>query len=85
MARISLLLSTKSAAKPADKVAGKPAARPAAGAPIPVPPVEHVQLFKVKGSRQKKWHTEPVFSVELNMHRNSDLLCHFVVHVKKKK
>jgi hypothetical protein len=22
--------------------------------------VEHVQLFKVKYSRQKKWHTEPV-------------------------
>jgi len=31
-----------------------------AGDPIPVAPVEHVQLFKVKYSRQKKWHTEPV-------------------------
>jgi hypothetical protein len=32
---------------------------PAAGEPIPVA-VEHVQLFKVKCSRQKKWHAEPV-------------------------
>ena len=30
------------------------------GEPIPVAPVEHVQLFKVKYSRQKKWHIEPV-------------------------
>ena len=28
--------------------------------PIPVAPVEHVQLFKVKCSRQKNWHTERV-------------------------
>jgi len=48
--------STKSAAKPAAQVAAKPAA----GEPIPVAPVEHVQLFRVKYSRQKKWHTEPV-------------------------
>ena len=27
---------------------------------IPVASVKHVQLFKVKYSRQKKWHTEPV-------------------------
>ena len=40
-------------------VAAKPAAQPAAGEPIPVAPVEHV-LFRVKYSRQKKWHTEPV-------------------------
>ena len=64
----------KPAAKPAPKAAkprGRPskrAAKPAAqvaadleaGEPIPVAPVEHVQLFDVKYSRQKKWHTEPV-------------------------
>ena len=50
--------STKSAAKPAAKVAAMPAAQPAAGEPIPVAPVEHVQLSRVKYSRQKKWHTE---------------------------
>ena len=38
----------------------KPAAQPAAGEPIPVAPVEHVQLFRVKYSHQKKWHTERV-------------------------
>ena len=27
---------------------------------MPVAPVEHVQLFKVEYSLQKKWHTEPV-------------------------
>ena len=47
------------AAKPAAKVAAKPAAKPAAGEPIPVAPVEHVQLFKVKYSHQRKWYTEP--------------------------
>ena len=52
--------STKSAAKPAARVAAKPAAKPAAGEPIPVAPVEHVQLFRVKHSCQRKWHTEPV-------------------------
>ena len=36
-----------------------PATKPAAGEPIPVAPVEHVQLFKVRYSRQKKWRTEP--------------------------
>ena len=41
--------STKSAAKPAAQVTAKPAA----GEPIPVAPVEHVQLFRVKYSRQK--------------------------------
>ena len=30
------------------------------GAPIPVAPVEHVQLFKVKYLPHKKRHTEPV-------------------------
>ena len=34
------------------------AAKPAAGEPIRMAPVEHVQLFKVKYSRQKKWHAE---------------------------
>ena len=48
--------STKSAAKPAAQVAAKSAA----GEPIPVAPVEHVQLFRVKHFCQKKWHTEPV-------------------------
>ena len=48
--------STKSAAKPAAQVAVKSAP----GEPIPVAPVEHVQLFRVKYSRQKKWHTQPV-------------------------
>ena len=48
--------STKSAAKLAAQVAAKSAA----GEPILVAPVEHVQLFRVKYSRQKKWHTEPV-------------------------
>ena len=52
--------STKSAAKPAAQVAAKPAAQPAASEPIPVAPVEHVQLFGVKCTCQKKWHTEPV-------------------------
>ena len=42
------------------KVAAKPAAKPAAGEPIPVTPVEHVQLFKVEYSCHKKWHTEHV-------------------------
>ena len=51
---------SKRAAKPAAHVAAKPAAKPAAGEPIPVAPVEHVQLFKVKYSHQKKWRTEPV-------------------------
>ena len=51
---------SKRAAKPAAQVAAKPAANPAAGEPIPVAPVEHVQLFKVKRSRQKKLHTKPV-------------------------
>ena len=56
---------SKPAAKPAAKVAAKPAAKPAAGEPIPVAPVEHVLLFKVKYSCQKtcqvlvSWHTEP--------------------------
>ena len=50
----------KRAAKPAAGVAAKPAAKPAAGEPIPVAPVEHVQLFKIKYSRQKKWHIVPV-------------------------
>ena len=44
------------AAKPAAKVAAKPAA----GDPIPVTPVEHVQVFKVEYSCQKKWHAEHV-------------------------
>ena len=51
---------SKRAAKPAAQVAAKPAGKPAAGEPIPVAPVEHVQLFQVKYTRQKKWHTEPV-------------------------
>ena len=41
-------------------VAAKPAAKAEAGEPIPAAPVEHVQLFKVKYSCEKKWHTEPV-------------------------
>ena len=44
--------STKSAAKPAARVAAKSAARE----PIPVAPVEHLQLFRVEYSRQKMWH-----------------------------
>ena len=53
------------AAKPgpkrsAAKAAAKPAAKPAAREPNPVAPVEHVQLFKVKYSHQRKWFTEPV-------------------------
>ena len=51
---------SKGAAKPAAQVAAKPAAKPAAGEPIPLAPVERVQRFKVKYSRQKKWHTKPV-------------------------
>ena len=46
----------KSAARPAAPVAAKPTM----GAPIPMAPVEHVQLFKVKHVCQEKWHTEPV-------------------------
>eukprot|EP00670_Eutreptiella_braarudii_P029006 CAMPEP_0174378928 /NCGR_PEP_ID=MMETSP0811_2-20130205/122369_1 /TAXON_ID=73025 ORGANISM="Eutreptiella gymnastica-like, Strain CCMP1594" /NCGR_SAMPLE_ID=MMETSP0811_2 /ASSEMBLY_ACC=CAM_ASM_000667 /LENGTH=152 /DNA_ID=CAMNT_0015531291 /DNA_START=2108 /DNA_END=2564 /DNA_ORIENTATION=- len=42
-------------AKPSTTSAAKPAAKPAAGEPSPVAPVEHLQLFKVKYSRQKKW------------------------------
>jgi hypothetical protein len=52
--------STKSAAKHAAQVAVKPAALLAAGEPIPVAPVEHVHLFIVKYSHQRKWHTELV-------------------------
>ena len=52
--------ATKVAARPAAQGAAKPAAKPAAGEPIPVAPVEHVQLFRVKYSSWKKWHTEPV-------------------------
>ena len=51
------------AAKPAPKAtkpSAKPAAKPAAGEPISVALVEHVQLFKVKYSCQKKWCTVPV-------------------------
>ena len=48
--------STKSAAKPAAQVAAKPAA----GESSPVAPVEHLQLFRVKYSCQKKWQTERV-------------------------
>ena len=51
---------SKRAAKPAARVAAKPAAQPAAGEPIPVAPVEHVQLFRVQHSCQRKWHTDPV-------------------------
>ena len=52
--------AAKGAPKPAAKVAAKPAAKPAAGEPIPVAPVEHVHLFKVKYSHQRKWYTEPL-------------------------
>ena len=52
--------STKSVAKHAAQVAAKPAALLAAGEPMPMAPVEHVHLFRVKYSRQKKWHTESV-------------------------
>ena len=47
--------STKTEAKSAAQVAAKPAAQPAAVQPIPVTPVEHVQLFRGKSSRQTKW------------------------------
>mmetsp|Transcript_60858 Transcript_60858/g.100697 ORF Transcript_60858/g.100697 Transcript_60858/m.100697 type:complete len:149 (+) Transcript_60858:126-572(+) len=52
--------SPTSAAKPALQVA----AQPAAGEPIPVAlcVAEHVQLFRVKYLRQKKWHMEPIWS-----------------------
>jgi hypothetical protein len=46
---------------PNPQPAAQVAAKPAAEEPIPVTPVEQVQLFKVKYSRQKKWHTEPVY------------------------
>ena len=48
-------------AKPRSKPSAKSAAKPAAGEPIPVAPVGRVQPFRVKYSRQKNWHTEPVF------------------------
>ena len=48
------------AAKPRAKPAPKSAAKPAAGEPIPVAPVERVQLFRVKCSRHKRWHPESV-------------------------
>ena len=56
----------KPAAKPAPKAAktrakpSKPAVKPAPGEPITVAPVQHVQLFKVKYSHQRKLHTDPV-------------------------
>ena len=50
----------RSAAKPAAKPAAKVAAKPAAGEPLPVAPVDHVQLFKVKYSHQRKQYTQPV-------------------------
>ena len=55
------------------------ASEPAAGEPIPMAPVEHVQLFKVKYSRQKKWPTA-CLSVELNAHPNRQFPDHFVDH-----
>ena len=45
--------STKSASKRAAQVVAKPAV----GKPIPAALVEHVQLFRVTYSRQRKWHT----------------------------
>ena len=41
--------------------------------------VEHVQLFRVKYSCQKKWHTE--LPVKLRMYPNRQLLAHSVVHM----
>ena len=43
---------------------------------IPVAPVEHVQLFKVKYSK-KKWHT----ALSLSMHPNRQFPGLFVVHM----
>ena len=53
---------------------------PAAGEPISVACVEHVQLFKVKCSRQKEWHTE-CLSADLNTHPNRQFPGHFVDHM----
>ena len=66
--------AAKPRAKPSTKSAAKLAAKPAARAPIPVAPFEHVQLFKVKYSCQKKWHQEPVY-------HNKQFLGQFVVHM----
>ena len=70
----------KRAAKLAAQVAGKPAARPAAGEPIPVAPVEHVQLFKVKYSRQKNC-TPSLLLSRPDMHPCRQFPGHFVVHM----
>ena len=66
--------STKSAANSAAKVAAKPAAKSAAGEPIPVAPVEHVQLFRVKNVTHRA-----CLSVKLNMHPNRQFPGLFVV------
>jgi hypothetical protein len=52
--------------QPAAQVAAKPAAQPAAVEAIPVAPVEHVQLFRVKFSR----HTHPA-PCSRHLHRHA--------------
>ena len=55
-------LSAKSAAEPALALWRPPNLQPSLRleSPFQWPPSEHVQPFKVKYSRQKKWHTVPV-------------------------
>ena len=48
------------AATPRAKPSGMVAAKPAASEPIPLAPVNQIQLSKVKDSHQRKWHTEPI-------------------------
>ena len=62
------------AAKPRAKPSTKSAAQPAAGQPIPVAPVEHLQLFKVKYSCQKK-------STQSLSLPSRQFLGYFVVHM----
>ena len=46
--------------------------KPAEVEPILVPPVEHVQLFEVRHSSHKKWHTgaQAYFKIDLSTHHN---------------
>ena len=67
--------STKSAAKPAAQMA----AQPAAGEPIPVAPVKHVQLVRVKILPPQKVANRAFLLVKLK-YPNRQFLAHFVVH-----
>eukprot|EP00670_Eutreptiella_braarudii_P028952 CAMPEP_0174377884 /NCGR_PEP_ID=MMETSP0811_2-20130205/121715_1 /TAXON_ID=73025 ORGANISM="Eutreptiella gymnastica-like, Strain CCMP1594" /NCGR_SAMPLE_ID=MMETSP0811_2 /ASSEMBLY_ACC=CAM_ASM_000667 /LENGTH=168 /DNA_ID=CAMNT_0015529983 /DNA_START=639 /DNA_END=1144 /DNA_ORIENTATION=+ len=72
--------SANSAAKPAAKVAAKLAAQPAAGEPIPVAPVEHVQLFK-SNTPARKSDTQSQFLSRAEHASQRTVPGSFVVHM----